>query len=354
MKKTYKQCCVWGYETLNAAGIGDARIDARLLLEYVCGTTQHDMILHGDREVDEAKREQYEACILKRAERIPLQHITGVQSFMGFDFRVNEHVLIPRQDTEILVETALGILQPGMRILDMCTGSGCILLSLLALGERRCMCQKAEDAVQCENRDAQWHESIGAEQPTIIGIGADISAEALKVARQNAQEISKQCGRAISAEFVESDLFRAFVTGRNVCSDARAEYDGLPEPVMMAECEHSPEHLPEQAAMAERESFDMIVSNPPYIASAVIDTLEPEVRLHEPMSALDGTADGLYFYRRIVTESRAYLKKGGSLLFEIGYDQGEAVKALMEAAGFRKVTVKQDYAGLDRVVYGFL
>ena len=282
---TYRECYAQGLDTLNKAGVSDARIDARLLLEYVCHTTQHDLILNGNRQVSEIEQTAYESFIKKRSERIPLQHITGQQAFMGFDFLVNEHVLIPRQDTEILVEKALEFLKPGMQVLDMCTGSGCILLSLLALSEG------------CK------------------GIGADISVEALKVAAENRARISNQCGKELSVEFVESDLFFVF--------------EGTDQ------------------------LFDVIVSNPPYIASAVIETLEPEVRLHEPMSALDGTADGLYFYKKIVTESRSFLKKGGALLFEIGHDQGTAVADLMEEAGFAGVTVKQDYAGLDRVVYGF-
>lgn len=280
---TYRECYAHGCEVLEQAQIADARLDARLLLEYICHTTQHDLILNGRRPLSDAEQKEYEVLIAKRAERIPLQHITGEQEFMGFTFKVNEHVLIPRQDTEILVEEALNILKPGMKVLDMCTGSGCILLSLLAL------------AKDCE------------------GIGADISVNALKVAKENSKNISAQCGKELPAEFVESDLFTRF----------------------------------------EQEQFDVIVSNPPYIASAVIETLEPEVRLHEPIGALDGTADGLYFYRKIVTDSKRFLKKGGALLFEIGHDQGEAVAELMKAAGFAKVMVKKDYAGLDRVVYGF-
>ena len=280
---TYRECYAHGCEVLEKAQIADARLDARLLLEYVCHTNQHDLILNGRRLLSDEEQGVYNALIAKRAERIPLQHITGEQEFMGFSFKVNEHVLIPRQDTEILVEEVLNILKPGMRILDMCTGSGCILLSLLAL------------AKECE------------------GIGADISTEALKVAKANLQGISEQCERALAAKFVESDLFTQF----------------------------------------EQEQFDVIVSNPPYIASAVIETLEPEVRLHEPIGALDGTEDGLYFYRKIVTDSKRFLKKGGALLFEIGHDQGEAVAELMKAAGFTGVCVKKDYAGLDRVVYGF-
>lgn len=286
---TYRDCYAHGLEILSQAGVPDARIDARILMEFVCHTTQHDMILNGNRQVSEAEQAAYDILITKRSQRVPLQHLTGTQSFMGFDFRVNEHVLIPRQDTEILVEKTLEILKPGMRILDMCTGSGCILFSLLALSEG------------------------------CLGVGADISVEALKVAESNLAGISEQCGKALAAELVESDLFTAFMKKN-----------------------------------AEEQPFDIIVSNPPYIASAVIKTLEPEVRLHEPIGALDGTADGLYFYKKIITECKAYLKKGGALLFEIGYDQGTAVAELMKDAGFAGVTIKQDYAGLNRVVYGFL
>lgn len=288
---TYKECYAYGVDTLSEAGIADARIDAGLLLEFVCHTSRHDLLLHGNREVEKADEALYKDYISKRSKRIPLQHITGEQAFMGFDFAVNEHVLIPRQDTEVLVEETLKVLKPGMRVLDMCTGSGCILLSILALGE------------ECE------------------GVGVDISAEALHVARQNQERIEVQCGRSLSAEFIESDLFTTLKNS--------------------GKCQ-------EQASL-----FDVIVSNPPYIASAVIDTLEPEVRMHEPISALDGTADGLYFYRKIVTESCAFLKKGGVLLFEIGHDQGELVPELMKEAGFSCITVKKDYAGLDRVVYGY-
>ncbi len=318
MKKTYRQCFSWGMEYLTKAGIVDARVDARLLLEFVCGTSQHDLLLHGDKEVDTAQYEQYEICIRKRGERVPLQYITGTQVFMGFEFQVNEHVLIPRQDTEILVEEALKILSTGLnvpvaggtgqpkRILDMCTGSGCILLSLLAL---------AGD--EMKTVDTMRSATFATDKTTeISGVGVDISPEALKVAEGNLEIISNRCGRKLQAEFLESDLFSVF--------------------------------------SKEAREFDMIVSNPPYIASEVIHSLEPEVRLHEPVRALDGTADGLYFYRKIVTESIPFLKRGGCLLFEIGYDQGEAVSGLMKAAGFVQVTVKQDYAGLDRIVYGFL
>lgn len=275
----YKAIYDTGKGTLAAAGVPEAELDARLLLEYVCGTDRNTLLVHGDREVSAEEEEKYLALLEKRAQRIPLQHLTGVQNFMGLDFMVNEHVLIPRQDTEILVEEALNNLHDGMRVLDMCTGSGCILISLL---------QYSND---CE------------------GVGVDLSEEALAVAKQNADNLLRD--KTIS--FVHSDLFEN-VEGK----------------------------------------FDVVVSNPPYIASKVIEGLMPEVKDHEPMMALDGFEDGLYFYRKIVNDCKKNLMKGGQLIFEIGYDQGEAVKSLMEEAGFLEVEVIKDYAGLDRVVSGTL
>lgn len=274
----YREAFETGKGTLAAAGIEEAELDARLLLEEICGTDRNTLLVHGDRNVTEEELAQYKEMLEKRSVHIPLQQIIGRQSFMGLDFYVDENVLIPRQDTELLVEEALKELHDGMRILDMCTGSGCILLSLLKYSN------------DCE------------------GIGADISEEALKVAERNRVQLGLE-----NATFIRSDLFEA-VEGK----------------------------------------FDLLVSNPPYICSDVIDTLMPEVREHEPRQALDGSADGLHFYRRILAECRTYLKPGGILLFEIGYDQGEAVKRLMEENGFLEVEVKKDYGRLDRVVLGTL
>lgn len=274
---TYRELYGKGCAALAAAGIEEAALDARLLIEYVCDTTRNDLLVHGERLIEREQEEKYRQLIEKRASRIPLQHLTGNQDFMGLTFRVNEHVLIPRQDTEILVEEVLKELHDGMRILDMCTGSGCILISLL-------------------------HYSNDCK-----GVGADISEDALAVARENAERLLY--GGAV---FVRSDLFEN-VTGK----------------------------------------YDFIVSNPPYIRSDVIPTLMPEVKEHEPVQALDGAEDGLYFYRRIVSEGRAYLVRGGKLYFEIGHDQAEAVSELMRDAGFLEITVVKDYAGLDRVVYGY-
>ena len=277
---TYRECYEQGCRTLQAAGIEEAALDARLLLEAVCGTDRNDLLVHGEQPVAPEAEEKYLNWIRQRAEHIPLQQLTGEQGFMGLTFSVNEHVLIPRQDTEILVEEVLKELHDGMRVLDMCTGSGCILLSLL-------------------------HYSNDCE-----GLGVDLSAEALEVAGRNVLKVLTP-EKAEHAHFLQSDLFEK-VEGK----------------------------------------FEIIVSNPPYIASAEVEKLMPEVRDHEPRMALDGTEDGLYFYRRIIEEAGKHLVSSGMLFFEIGYDQGQAVSELMRTVGYHEVQVVQDYAGLDRVVFG--
>ena len=277
---TYRECYEQGCRTLQAAGIEEAALDARLLLEAVCGTDRNDLLMHGEQPVAPEAEEKYLNWIRQRAEHIPLQQLTGEQGFMGLTFSVNEHVLIPRQDTEILVEEVLKELHDGMRVLDMCTGSGCILLSLL-------------------------HYSNDCE-----GLGVDLSAEALEVAGRNVLKVLTP-EKAEHAHFLQSDLFEK-VEGK----------------------------------------FEIIVSNPPYIASAEVEKLMPEVRDHEPRMALDGTEDGLYFYRRIIEEAGKHLVSSGMLFFEIGYDQGQAVSELMRTEGYCEVQVVQDYAGLDRVVFG--
>lgn len=277
---TYRECYEKGCYILNEAGIEESTLDARLLLEAVCGTDRNDLLVHGEQPVEPETEEKYFGWIGKRAGRIPLQRLTGEQDFMGLTFTVNENVLIPRQDTEILVEEVLKELHDGMRILDMCTGSGCILLSLL-------------------------HYSNDCE-----GLGVDLSAEALEVAGRNVLKVLTP-EKAEHAHFLQSDLFEK-VEGK----------------------------------------FEIIVSNPPYIASAEIEKLMPEVRDHEPRMALDGTEDGLHFYRRIIKEAGKHLVNSGMLFFEIGYDQGQAVSELMRTGGYREVQVVQDYAGLDRVILG--
>lgn len=285
-----------GVVRLKEAGIDEAELDARLLLEYVCGTDRNTLLAHGDREVTVEECERYRDLIGRRAAHVPLQHLTGGQDFMGLTFLVNEDVLVPRQDTEILVEEAMKHLHDGMRILDLCTGSGCILLSLL---------QYSND---CE------------------GVGTDLSVRALAVAKENYERLRNE-RPDMKARFLEGDLFEALASVAENETDEKAAADG-------------------------RELFDMIVSNPPYIETGVIDTLMPEVREHEPLMALDGGSDGLTFYRKITAQAAAYLNGGGMLFFEIGCGQAGAVRKLMEEAGFCGVQVVKDFAGLDRVVYG--
>ena len=277
---TYREVYQEGVKVLTEAAIAEAALDARLLLEYVCKTDRNTLLAHGDREVTGEEQEQYLETITRRAAHVPLQHITGEQEFMGLTFAVNNKVLVPRQDTEVLVEEVMRNLHDGMRILDMCTGSGCILLSLL---------QYSNDCT---------------------GVGVDLSTDALAVARGNYERIRQQKPE-MEASFLESDLFTK-VEGR----------------------------------------YDIIVSNPPYIRSDVIPNLMPEVRDYEPMMALDGTEDGLFFYREITKKAKDYLNRGGMLYYEIGCDQAEEVCAIMETEGFREIEVVKDFAGLDRVVYG--
>ena len=265
----------FGQKELSLANIEDAATDAWYLLEFVTGVSRQAYFMNAQVELEKEQESTYRTYIEMRKSHIPLQHITGEQEFMGFTFRVNEHVLVPRQDTEVLVESVLDVLDSDRKVLDMCTGSGCILISLMKHGDE------------------------------VKGTGADISTEALEVAKQNAKRLG------VTPTFLHSDLFEN-VSGR----------------------------------------YDIIVSNPPYIRTKVIEELAEEVKLHDPMIALDGKEDGLYFYRKIIAESPNYLEKGGSLYFEIGHDQGEDVKTLMIERGFSDVTVKKDLAGLDRVVFG--
>ena len=261
-----------GQIQLKDSGIEEYQLDAWYLLEYVTGISKASYYGDPNRELSAAQAEEYRKCIEKRSERIPLQHITGVQEFMGHEFFVNEHVLIPRQDTEILVEHALEKVEDGKKVLDMCTGYGCILLSIL-------------------------------KRYQVQGTGADISSEALQVAERNRKHLALP-----QVEWLQSDLFEKI-----------------------------------------EEKYDVIVSNPPYIQTGVIESLQEEVRLHDPYIALDGKEDGLYFYRRIIEDAKAYLEDGGWLLFEIGYDQAEPVTRLMEQAGYSEIHVKKDLSGLDRV-----
>lgn len=287
---TLREAYEYGQKQLQLAGIDDADLDAWYLLEFVTGISRTMYYVKMQDKILSEQEKQYREFIETRASHIPLQHITGVQEFMGLEFIVNEHVLVPRQDTEVLVESVLEVLEPGMKVLDMCTGSGCILISLMKL---------------YGTSQAETTGEVTEDEKMLCGVGVDISEEALKVAKANGEKIG------VKADFIQSDLFEK-VSGK----------------------------------------YDVIVSNPPYIRTVVIEELKEEVKCHDPFIALDGKEDGLYFYRKIVEKSLEYLSDGGRLLFEIGHDQGEEVKKLMEQAGFTGVTVKKDLAGLDRVVLG--
>jgi release factor glutamine methyltransferase len=247
---------------LREAGIENEAAESWFLMEFACGIDRSFYFLHEADEMSPEDEQKLSELAQRRCSHIPLQHLTGEQEFMGLPFWVNEHVLIPRQDTEILVEEALKKIPKAdekkdpYRVLDLCTGSGCIAISIASF---------------CP------HTEVSA---------CDISREALLVAQRNGQR------------------------------------------------------------------YDMIVSNPPYIPSAVIPTLMPEVRDFEPKGALDGMEDGLFFYRKIVRESLDYLMPHGELLFEIGHDQAQAVSDLMRENNFYDIKVIKDLAGLDRVVTG--
>ena len=254
---TLRQLLAWGEETLRQAQVPDAEVDAWELMETAFAVEKSCYFLQRDDKIEDTDRErQYRGFIEQRSRRIPLQQITERAWFMGLEFEVSDQVLTPRFDTECLVEAVERLLVPGMRILDLCTGSGCILLSLLV------------------------------RNPRIDGVGTDLSAGALQVACRNRDRLGVQ------AQLIQGDLFE-HVTG----------------------------------------SFDVIVSNPPYIPSKEIGGLMPEVRDHEPAMALDGGADGLDFYRRIIREAAGYLKPGGWLAFEIGCSQGEDLVRLLSEAG---------------------
>ena len=286
--QTFHELLTQGIQLLMNAGIEEARLDAWLLLEYTADISRAWYYAHPESEVNEEIVSEYLSLCQKRAEHIPLQHLTHQACFMGYDFYVDERVLVPRQDTEVLAEEALHQLRNirNPRILDMCTGSGCLLLSLLM------------------------------ELPDAIGTGVDISEAALAVAERNRKNLELE-KRAV---LVQSDTFLGDYFQKN-SGNISLEYD-------------------------------MLISNPPYIPTEDIGKLMEEVRFHDPVLALDGREDGLYFYRRITEQAGKYLKPGGWLMYEIGCEQGTDVSAIMQGEGCTEVTVKKDLAGLDRVVIG--
>ncbi len=278
--KTIKECLVRAKEILEASGIENAYNDAKLLMMHVAGYDFTGLIMNMDSLLEKDKEELYFKYIDKRAENYPLQYITGVQEFMGYEFLVNPDVLIPRQDTELLVETALLRAEKrNLSVLDMCTGSGCIGISF---------------------RKKRLEE--GFEDTVLL---TDISEKALDIAEKNNEKLSAGC------KTIKSDMF---------C--------GLQD-----------------------KKFDMILSNPPYIETEVIEGLMKEVREFEPYTALCGHEDGLYFYRIIAKEAKKYLNEKGKLFLETGYNQFSSVSRLLYEEGFKNIELFKDYNNLDRLVY---
>ena len=276
---TYQEAQHAAAEELSQAGVASADHDAAQLMMFVCGWNRTQYLLSMTDEMPEDLLARYEEAAAKRKSRIPLQHITGFAPFMGYMFKVTPDVLIPRPDTEMLVQRAGEFLNRHRlqedKVLDLCTGSGCIAATIRKI------------------------------QPALNVTGSDISPAALRVAEENGRRLG------VPVDWVESDLFEN-ISGR----------------------------------------FDLIVSNPPYIPEDEIDSLEDEVRLHDPRLALNGGRDGLAFYRKIIRQAGDYLHTDGCLLLEIGSSQAEEVSELLKKAGFKNIRVYKDLSGFDRVAAG--
>lgn len=268
----------FGESILKDSGITESANDAKLLWYYVSGMNSLNYLTEKMNVVDDALVDNYVSLINERAKRVPLQYITGIAGFMGMDFYTSKNVLIPRMDTETLVEESLKLIKKCKNnkpaILDMCCGSGCIGISISIL----------------------YKDS----KVTL----ADISDDAICLSDKNAASLGSEC------KIVKSDLF-----------------DNI------------------------TDTYDFIISNPPYIETDAISWLMPEVRDYEPILALDGSKDGLLFYRRIIDDAYKYLKDDGYVLFEIGNNQAEDVQHLFVAADYDDVHVVKDINGNDRVVY---
>lgn len=272
------------YKELKEVNIDSYMIDAQLILAHVLKVDKMSIILNKHRWIEVPEEEEYLRLIGLRKNRMPVKYITGECEFMGLTFKVQEGVLIPRPDTEILVETVLlSIEEHGFESLcDVCCGSGAIGLSI-----------------------AKLKENVKAEL-------YDISDAAIEVTKENAVAL----GVSDKVEVIKSDLL--------------------------------------EIALKNHKSFQIIVSNPPYIKEEEIQGLMKDVREYEPYIALSGGKDGLDFYKKITEESVSLLEKGGILAYEIGFDQGEAVMSILKSHGFKAIECIKDLSGHDRVVRGFL
>ncbi|MEO5366674.1 MAG: peptide chain release factor N(5)-glutamine methyltransferase [Magnetococcus sp. WYHC-3] len=285
---TVRSLLAWANPWLRERGIVDSpRLDAELLLAHALGVARLALFLDPDRPLVADELAAFKERIRRRAQREPVAYIVGRKAFYKAEFVVSPDVLIPRPETECLVEAALRHLhqRDAARVLDLCTGSGAVLLSLL--GDR----------------------------PADSGVGSDLSEAALAIARDNARRL----GLSQRVTWVQGDLFAALAPAENGSGSW---------------------------------SFDLILSNPPYVADAEMAQLAVEIRDHEPELALRGGRDGMDLYRRLVPEAVPYLAPGGALMVEIGAQQGRGVADLFTRAGLAPVAVLKDYAGLDRVVTG--
>ena len=275
---TIKELLAKGTVMLKGEDLSSPKMKARLLLQDVLNKPRQYLLVHDTEQINDELSKKY----LKNVERVkkgtPIEHITHLKEFMKMNFYVNENVLIPRQDTEILVEEAIKIAKRinAKKILDLCTGSGAIAVSIA--------------------------KYIKDSEVT----ATDISKEALRVAKKNA--INNEVQNQIT--FIESDLFEKIA----------------------------------------KTKFDMIISNPPYIKKDIIKKLDQEVQ-KEPMIALDGGYDGLKFYKKIANKAYEYLKFGGYLCLEIGYDQKESVIEIIESEEkYNKIYSKKDLCDNDRII----
>jgi len=272
-----------GTRILSEAGVENAEYDALQLLLHAAELSKVQYSVGQRDEAAEEEVKKYFNLIERRKMHEPLQYLIGNTGFMGYTFFCEEGVLIPRYDTEVLVDYALRKApKDSLKVLDLCTGSGCIGISFYLERKRK----GVTDAVTL----------------------ADISDKALALSKKNAEELHAE------VSFRKTDM-----------------YSGL-----------------------QGEKYDIILSNPPYIPTKVIETLSEEVKDHEPILALDGDSDGLKFYREIIQGAKEHLLDKGCIFFEIGHDQGEAVKQMLLLNGFRNVSVVKDLAGMDRVVHGEL
>ena len=295
---TIREALSWAEEYLQVQGVPDCKTEAEYLLAYLLNCKRSWLYLNCNQTVDSYDLRRFTDFIERRIKREPSQYILGEQEFWGLTFKVNGDVLIPRPETEILVEWALKTMRAGEAekrrngeqyspihrftdspILDLCTGSGCIAISL------------------------------AKEIPNSRVFAVDISEKALDVARENAERYDV----ADRITFLNGDLFEP-LNGLNI-------------------------------------KADIIVSNPPYISKKMFQELQPEVKNYEPVTALYGGGDGLDFYRRIISESPAYLTQGGHLILEIGYGQAEKIKRLIERSDvFGDISITKDFAGIDRMI----